>query len=118
MSKLELVERETTGAAVIEVIGELTVGSSTEQLLEKVRQSIAAGRRHLLINMGQCRRADSSGLGELVTCLVTATRHDATLRLVNVPQQIRGIMKLTNLHKAFEVFDTEEAALAALERPA
>jgi hypothetical protein len=32
-----------------------------------------------------------------------------------VPQQIRGLLKMTNVHKAFQIFDTEEAALAASE---
>jgi anti-sigma B factor antagonist len=109
--KLELVEREQGAALVIEIIGDLTAANSTERVLDIVRKSVEAGRRLLLVNMAQCRRVDSSGMGELVTCLVSAARHDARLRLTNVPQPIRGIMKLTNVHKAFEIFDTEEEAL-------
>lgn len=110
-NRLELKEREHEGALAIDVIGELTVGGGHEVLLEKVRQQLEAGRRLLVINLSQCRRADSAGLGELVTCLVTAARHDAALRLANIPQPIRGLMKMTNLLKAFEVFETEEEAL-------
>jgi anti-sigma B factor antagonist len=112
-SKLELRERELEGAeaVAIDVIGELTTGGGHEVLLEKVRGQIEAGRKLLLINLSQCRRADSAGLGELVTCLVTAARHDAGLRLTNVPQPMRGLMKMTNLLKAFEIFDTEEEAM-------
>jgi anti-sigma B factor antagonist len=110
-SKLELPERELGGAVVIDVVGELTVGNSHELLLEKVRKQIEAGHRLVLVNLSQCRRVDSAGLGELVTCLVTATRHDATLRLTNIPQPIRGLMKMTNLLKAFEIFETEEEAM-------
>src|SRR5436853_5256140 len=110
-NRLELKERELQGAVAIDVIGELTIGGGHEILLEKVRGQLEAGRRLLLINLSACRRADSAGLGELVTCLVTATRHDAVLRLTNIPQPIRGLMKMTNLLKAFEVFETEEAAL-------
>src|SRR5205807_8527887 len=110
-SKLELQERELEGASVIDVIGELTIGSSRELLLEKVRKQIEAGRRRLLINLSQFRRVDSAGLGELVTCLVTGKRHYANLRLTNVPQPIRGLMKMTNMLNAFEIFETEEAAL-------
>ena len=108
--KLVLAERELSGAIAIDVIGELTVGAGHELLLESVRKQIEAGRRLLIVNLSQCRRADSAGLGELVTCLVTATRHDATLRLAAVPQPIRGLMKMTNLLKAFEVFETDEEA--------
>ena len=46
-----------------------------------------------------------------MTCLVTVMRHDASLRLTNVPQPMRGLMKMTNLLKAFEVFENEEEAL-------
>jgi anti-sigma B factor antagonist len=113
-SKLELRERELEGAIAIDVIGELTVAGGHELLLESVRKQIEAGRRLLLINLSQCRRTDSAGLGELVTCLVTATRHDANLLLTNIPQPIRGLMKMTNLLKAFEVFETEEEAMKGM----
>lgn len=110
-SKLELPERELEGAAVIDVVGELTVGNSHELLLEKVRKQIETGHRLVLVNLSQCRRIDSAGLGELVASLVTATRHDATFRLTNIPQPIRGLMKMANLLKAFEIFETEEEAI-------
>lgn len=113
IKKLDLAEREIPGAIVIDVVGELSVGSGTDRLLETVRRNVTSGRTLLLVNMSQCSRVDSSGLGELVTCLVTATRHDASLRLTSLPQQIRGVMKLTNVLKAFEVFDTDEQAASA-----
>lgn len=112
-SRLELMERDVEGAVVIDVIGELTVGSAIERLLDKVRAQIEAGRRLVIVNLSQCRRVDSAGLGELVTCLVTATRHDSAFRLASVPQPIRGLMKMTNVLKAFEVFETEEEARKA-----
>ncbi len=116
INKLELGEREAEqGVVVIDIIGELTVGSEKERLLEIVRKNIEAGRRLLVVNMGQCRRVDSAGIGELVACLVTAERHDAKLRLSNIPPQIYGIMKITNVLKSFEVFDTEQQARAKQE---
>jgi anti-sigma B factor antagonist len=114
-SKLELKERELEGGVAIDVIGELTTGGGHEVLLEMVRKQLEAGHRLLIVNLSQCRRADSAGLGELVTCLVTATRHDAAFRLTHIPQPIRGLMKMTNLLKAFEIFDTEEEALGKQE---
>jgi anti-sigma B factor antagonist len=113
-SKLELRERELQAQAVaIDVVGELTVGGGHEVLLDIVRKQLEAGRRLLIVNLSQCRRADSAGLGELVACLITAERQDAALRLANIPQPMRGLMKMTNLLKAFEIFETEEAALSS-----
>ena len=113
--KLELRERELEGAVVIDVTGELTIAGGHEMLLDIVRRQLEAGRRLLVVNLSECRRADSAGLGELVTCLVTATRHDASFRLTNIPQPIRGLMKMANLLKAFEVFETEAEALGKQE---
>lgn len=111
-NKLELGEREPRAdTSVIEIKGELTVGSDKERLLDTVRKKIEAGRRLLVINLKECRRIDSAGIGELVACLVTATRHDATLKLSNVPPPIYGIMKITNVLKSFDVSATEEEAL-------
>ncbi len=109
--KLEIHERELEGGVALDVAGELTVAGGHELLLTKVHEQLEAGRRLVVVNLAQCRRADSAGLGELVTCLVTAARHDAALRLAAVPQPIRGLMKMTNLLKAFEVFETEEEAV-------
>ncbi|HJU53284.1 MAG TPA: STAS domain-containing protein [Pyrinomonadaceae bacterium] len=112
--KLEITERELEGAVALDVSGELTVAGGHEILLKHVHQQLEAGRRQIVVNLAQCRRADSAGLGELVTSLVTATRHDATLRLAAVPQPIRGLMKMTNLLKAFEVFETDEEAIKGM----
>ena len=62
-NRLELKERELQGAVAIDVIGELTIGGGHEILLEKVRQGLEVGCRLLLINLSECRRADSAGLG-------------------------------------------------------
>ncbi|HKQ53992.1 MAG TPA: STAS domain-containing protein [Pyrinomonadaceae bacterium] len=109
--KLEIRERELDGAVALDVSGELTVAGGHEILLGEVHKQLEAGRRRIIVNLSQCRRADSAGLGELVTCLVSAARHDAAFRLAAVPQPIRGLMKMTNLLKAFEVFETEEEAV-------
>lgn len=109
---LEVNERAGAGgAAVFDVVGDLTVPSGAEVLVEKVREKIEAGGKLIIFNLEQCRRVDSAGLGELVTCLVTATRAGATLRLANIPTQIQGVMKLTNVYKVFEIYPTEEAAI-------
>ncbi len=66
-----------------------------------------------MLNLEKCQRVDSSGFGDLVTCVVTAARLDAHVRLTNVSPQIHSLIKMAHLHNAFEIFDTEEIALKA-----
>jgi anti-sigma B factor antagonist len=111
MNNLEVTTRDKGNATVIDVKGELTIASN-ERVLDTVRRELASGRRYILVNLGECSRIDSSGLGELVTCLITAARQRGRVTLTRVPGQIYGLMKITNLHKAFEIFEDEEGALA------
>jgi anti-sigma B factor antagonist len=112
MEKLELTRRDIQGGLVIDIVGELTVGSKNS-LVSSVREQLSPEVRLLLLNLERCTRVDSSGLGELVTCLVAATRQGVRLLLVGVPQQIQGLMKITNLLQIFEIHDTESSALEA-----
>jgi len=63
--KLEIRERELEGGVALDVAGELTVAGGHELLLTKVHGQLDAGRRLIVVNLAQCRRADSVGLGEL-----------------------------------------------------
>jgi anti-sigma B factor antagonist len=112
MEKLELTWRDIQGGHVIDIVGELTVGSKNS-LVSCLREHLSPEVGLLLVNLERCTRVDSSGLGELVTCLVTATRQGVRLLLVGVPQQIRGLMKITNLLQIFEIHDSESSALDA-----
>ena len=56
---------------------------------------------------------DSSGVGELVSAFTTVTNRGGKLKLVNLPPKVNDILQITQLITVFEVYDTEDEALAS-----
>ena len=57
---------------------------------------------------------NSSGIGLLVTLLIRANRQGQTIAAFGLSAHYRDIFELTRLDEAIHLYDTEEAALAAV----
>lgn len=115
MSHLTIQHRRNGKVAILDLDGRLTLGADSVTLRESVRDLLADGHKHILINLGGVGYVDSSGLGELVGAYATAKRQDATLKLVNIAQRVRGLLQMTKLLTVFETFDSEGEAVRSFD---
>jgi anti-anti-sigma factor len=69
--------------------------------------------KSLLVNLGKVTHLDSSGVGELVSSYTTATSRGAKLKLVDLPPKVRDVLTITQLNTVFDVYDTEDEAIAS-----
>ncbi len=102
-----------SGFTVLEVTGKVTIGAGDVALREAVHGALDAGATKLLINLGGVSTMDSSGIGELVSAFTTVSNRGGSLKLVNLPDKVQDILQITQLITVFEVFDTEEEAMAS-----
>ena len=61
---------------------------------------------------------DSSGLGTLVGVYSSARASGADIKLTGLGQRLRDVLQITKLVTVFEVYDTEQEALASFHRGA
>ena len=66
------------------------------------------GHRKFLLNLAQVTWLDSHGLGDLVATSQVASKVDAKLGLCNVHEHVSEPLRIMNVLKEFETFDTEE----------
>ncbi len=85
---------------------------SAPALQERLEMHIAAGQRHLVIDLSGVGFMDSTGLGVLVGALRLARLHHGDLRLVAPSDRVRRIMAITGLHEVFEVGEDRDEAVA------
>lgn len=78
-------------------------------------KSVTADNANVVINLDAVEFIDSSGLAALVKVLKRCRENKGNLALCNVQQAVTIIFELTNLNKAFEVYDTEADALKAFD---
>ena len=112
---MEIVESGGPGVCVIQLkVGE-GERASFEGFQQLVRDRLDAGHRGFVINLSGCNWIDSTGLGELVKSLVAVMRFGGNMKLAEVPPKLLGVLNVTNLSSVFEVFDSQDEAIASFK---
>ncbi len=97
----------------IKVAGKVTIGAGDVQIRDLIHAALDEGKKKILLDLGDVKAIDSSGIGELVAAYTTVTNADARLALVHLSPKINDILQVTQLITVFDVFDNEEEARAS-----
>jgi anti-sigma B factor antagonist len=90
--------------AVVRGDGRLNMVSAPA-LREQVAAAIAAGRNRIVVDLGGTTFMDSSGLGALIGCLKTARQADGDLRIAAPNDQVRMVLRLSNVDRVLRSYD-------------
>ena len=104
-------KREVGGITVVDLSGRLTLGDASAQLRGTLRELLDAGKKKIVLNLGQVNYIDSSGLGELVSGFTTVKNQGGQLKLANLTQKVNDLLTITKLYTVFEVHNDESAAV-------
>jgi anti-sigma B factor antagonist len=91
------------------------MGDEVRLLREKIRSLLAEQKRMILLNMSEVAYVDSSGIGTLVEGVVLTTTEGGRLKLANLQRMVYSALALHKLTPAFQIFNSEEEALASFE---
>jgi len=105
--------RTANGVTILDIHGKITIGEGSAEIRNKVRDLLQAGRKQILLNMGDVSYVDSSGIGELVSSFTTVTNQGGDLKLLNLTKKLRELLAITKLLTVFDSYDDEAKALAS-----
>ena len=108
---MEINERQAGRITIIKICGQAIINSQPERLSQLVRERLQAGQRLFVLNLADCQRIDSTGLGELVKAYKLVTDCDGVLKLADIPLRLRGLVIVSNLVEVMEICDTEQQAI-------
>lgn len=80
-------------------------------LKTRIDDLVAAGRVRLIVDLHAVDFIDSSGLGALIGGLKSARQQGGDLRIAAAGEQVRAVLKLTNLDRILAPYTTIEEAL-------
>ena len=69
-----------------------------------------------MLNLGGITYIDSGGLGTLVALYTTAHNAGGAVKLANLTQRVGDLLQVTKLLTVFEVYDSEEKAIAVVRK--
>jgi anti-anti-sigma factor len=106
-------QRQRNDVTILDIKGKITIGAAEEALRDAVQQALNNGSQKVLLNLQGVTTIDSSGVGELVSAYTSATNRGAKIKLTNLPAKINDILTITQLITVFDVYDTEDEAVAS-----
>jgi serine/threonine-protein kinase RsbW len=97
---------------VFELSGRLDA-VNTQQAIGQVHAALAAGARHILLDLGGVTFMSSSGLRALLLVRKELVNHGGQLRLCNLQPHVQEVFTLTGFTQVFAIHHTREDALRA-----
>ena len=111
-SRLELVVRRVDDVAMLDLMGSVTSNEITH-LRERVQELADGGTRKFVVNLAQVVYMDSSGVGALLAIHKSIQAAGCKCKFACAPPQVQRTLQRVNLHKVFELFGDEGAALSS-----
>lgn len=111
---LEISTRNTDEVTILDLRGRATMGGHESELLSShLKKVVAAGVRHLVLNLKELTHVDSSGVGIIVGTCVSLRRQGGDLKLLNPQGRVRHVLGVFRLLEVIESFDDEAQAVAS-----
>ncbi|HZQ68902.1 MAG TPA: STAS domain-containing protein [Terriglobales bacterium] len=112
---LKMESHTTEGVTVVNCQGRIVFGEEATELRDTLKKLLASTRK-LVLNLSGVTYIDSGGLGMLVGVYSSARSSGADIKLTGLGQKLRDVLQITKLVTVFEVYDTEQQAIAAFKK--
>ena len=99
---------------ILKVSGSI-LGEDRLQLSDKIQELVDSGGKNIVLNFQDVDLMDSVGLGMLVALRASLMRREVRLLLSNVDRSVKSLLLITKLNNVFDLYDTEDEALADLD---
>jgi anti-sigma B factor antagonist len=104
--------RQVDGVTVVICQGRIVFGDEAAALRERLKELLKSAR-HIVLNLSGVSYIDSGGLGTMVGCYSSARSAGADIKLTGLGQRLRDLLQITKLATVFEVYETDQQAIAA-----
>src|SRR2546426_800652 len=116
MTRRLRVEASISGATtILRCHGGTVSFDEIDELPKMVADLVSGGCKAVVLNLNALRFAGDRPLGALVRAYMTCRKADVPFVLYGVGHHTREILSITRLDRAFEVYDSEAAAVRAVQ---
>jgi anti-sigma B factor antagonist len=111
---LKMDTRTVDGVAVVSCSGRIVFGEEANALRDTLKKLLTTSKQ-MVLNLSGVSYIDSGGLGTMVGVYSSARAAGADIKLTGLGQRLRDVLAITKLATVFEVYDTEQQAIAAFK---
>jgi anti-sigma B factor antagonist len=108
---MKLKTKDLKGVTLIELKGNVMGGPDASSLNEELHKLIDAGKKNIVVDLGEVKFMNSSGLGMLIGALTTVRNAGGQLKLARASEKIESLLVVTKLITVFEHYEKVDAAV-------
>lgn len=112
---MEISRRQSGDVVILDVNGEIDLYNAPE-IKDTINKLIEEKKYNVVINLDKVSYIDSSGIGALISSLSNLKKYQGGLKICNVSGSVRKVFELTKLTSFFEIYDSEQEAIAAFNK--
>ncbi len=112
---MKIKEKIENHVAVLTLSGKMMGGPETTALHDHIRGLINDGMKNVVIDLGEVKWMNSSGMGVLMAAMTTLSNSSGKLVLARVTEKVESLLIITQLIKIFTTYETVERAISSFE---
>ena len=101
-----------SGAALVTVIGRLTLGRDVERLEAVVNELLKQGQTKFIFDASALDYADSAGIGTVVACLTNIKKAGGDMRMAGANARVLRLFQMTGVDQLLSLYATVAEAAA------
>lgn len=109
---MHITERRIGDATLLTLSGRLVFDDGDDEVRTHVSRLIDEGRVRIILDLQHVSYMDSCGVGVLISRFVSARRRGGDIGLLNPSPRCLHVMQISQLLGVFQVFESEDQALA------
>lgn len=110
---MKIIQRNVDDITILDLEGRITIGEGDVAMREAILGLMNIDRTKVILNMARVSYMDSSGVGELLSCLTKVTEAGGNFKLLNISTKIKNLLHIAQILSVFEYFNDEQAAIAS-----
>ncbi len=107
--------KEIESVVVFELKGNIMGGADATALNEELQKLIEAGKKRVVVDLGDVQFMNSSGLGMLIGGLNKIRNAGGDLKIARASEKIQNLLKVTKLTTLFDHYEKVNQAVSAFK---
>ena len=110
---MTLKERRVGDVSILDLNGRLVLEDGDVLLRSRINDLVDEGRLKIVVNLQDVTYVDSCGVGVLIAKYVSVRKKGGDVKLLHLTPRSHKVMEISKLLTVFEIFDSEDRALAS-----
>jgi anti-sigma B factor antagonist len=111
VSSMKVEVRNENDVTVVVPVGSLVIGQPEQAINETISRLLVDGHTRLVIDLGEVKKIDSSGIETLLTACQQAREAAGDVRLARVAPRFQTLLEIAHLTNVLKIYPDVETAV-------